>query len=178
MEDLGIRYFDVAPEYGDGVAQARLGPALEPFRARCFLAAKTMFRDAASAAKVQFCVSIRRVSAPPCTVTPPIPAPAGQDLATSLAALRTEYLDLYQLHSISSVSTAPRLSAQQQLQPARSAHTPQAPASRSASASPSLRVEALSARRFCPSLDATPHATRARRPLTSTKLSGLAESWS
>ena len=79
VEDLGITYFDVAPEYGDGVAQARLGPALEPFRARVFLAAKTMFRDRAAAAK---------------------------DLATTLAALRTDHLDLYQLHSISSAADA------------------------------------------------------------------------
>ena len=77
VEDLGITYFDVAPEYGDGVAQARLGPALEPFRARVFLAAKTMFRDREGAAK---------------------------DLATTLEALRTPYLDLYQLHSISSAA--------------------------------------------------------------------------
>ena len=30
VEDLGIQYFDVAPEYGNGVAQERLGlgPAL------------------------------------------------------------------------------------------------------------------------------------------------------
>jgi len=71
----GVTYFDVAPEYGDGVAQARLGPALEPFRSQCFLACKTMFRDAARAA---------------------------QDLDTSLAALRTDHFDLYQLHSITS----------------------------------------------------------------------------
>ena len=63
----------MAPEYGDGVSQARLGPALEGVRDQCFLACKTMFRDAAGAAK---------------------------DLATSLEALRTDYLDLYQMHSV------------------------------------------------------------------------------
>src|SRR5208283_4151102 len=36
--DRGINYFDVAPTYGD--AQARLGPALEPYRKNVFLACK------------------------------------------------------------------------------------------------------------------------------------------
>ena len=36
--DRGINYFDVAPSYGD--AQARLGPALEPYRKKVFLACK------------------------------------------------------------------------------------------------------------------------------------------
>ena len=44
---------DVAPEYGDGVAQARLGPAIGALtateRKSVFLACKTMFRDRASA---------------------------------------------------------------------------------------------------------------------------------
>lgn len=69
----GATYIDVAPEYGDGVSQARLGPALEGKRDECFLACKTMFRDAEGAAK---------------------------DLATSLEALRTDHLDLYQCHSV------------------------------------------------------------------------------
>jgi predicted aldo/keto reductase-like oxidoreductase len=69
----GATYIDVAPEYGDGVSQARLGPALEGVRDQCFLACKTMFRDAAGAAT---------------------------DLAISLAALRTDHLDLYQMHSV------------------------------------------------------------------------------
>ncbi len=36
--DRGINYFDVAPSYGD--AQQRLGPALEPYRKRSFLACR------------------------------------------------------------------------------------------------------------------------------------------
>ena len=72
--DLGIRYFDVAPEYGDGVAQERLGPALQPFLGEVFLAAKTMFRSAEGAAT---------------------------DLANTLKALKTDHLNLYQFHSIS-----------------------------------------------------------------------------
>src|SRR5450759_5986522 len=43
--DRGINYFDVAPTYGN--AQERLGPALKPFRDKCFLACKTTERDAA-----------------------------------------------------------------------------------------------------------------------------------
>jgi len=74
--ELGMTYFDVAPEYGDGVAMARLGPALEPYRSECFLASKTMYRTAALAAI---------------------------DFAKTLAALRTDYLDLYQFHSVASL---------------------------------------------------------------------------
>ena len=75
VEDLLISYFDVAPEYGDGVAQSRLGPALKPYRNHVFLAAKTMYRTANDSAI---------------------------DLLNTLNALETDYLDLYQFHSISS----------------------------------------------------------------------------
>jgi len=74
VEDLQIGYFDVAPEYGDGVAQERLGPALQPYRKDIFLAAKTMFRDEYG---------------------------SRQDLENTLRALQTDHLDLYQFHSIS-----------------------------------------------------------------------------
>ena len=74
VEDLQIGYFDVAPEYGDGVAQSRLGPALKPYRKSVFLAAKTMYRDAVGSAA---------------------------DLDNTLKALQTDHLDLYQFHSIS-----------------------------------------------------------------------------
>jgi len=43
--DRGINYFDVAPAYGDGEAEEKLGPALEPYRQSIFLASKTMRRD-------------------------------------------------------------------------------------------------------------------------------------
>ena len=46
--DRGVNYFDVAPFYGN--AQERLGPALEPYRRKCFLACKTLERDAAGSA--------------------------------------------------------------------------------------------------------------------------------
>jgi aryl-alcohol dehydrogenase-like predicted oxidoreductase len=69
--DRGINYFDVAPEYGD--AQQRLGPALEPYRKRSFLACKTLMRDKDGAAK---------------------------ELEDSLRKLRTDHVDLYQFHAV------------------------------------------------------------------------------
>ena len=64
----------MAPEYGDGVAQERLGPALHPYRSHVFLAAKTMFRDEHG---------------------------SQSDLDNTLRSLETDHLDLYQFHSIS-----------------------------------------------------------------------------
>eukprot|EP00581_Thalassiosira_minuscula_P008000 CAMPEP_0183711708 /NCGR_PEP_ID=MMETSP0737-20130205/7143_1 /TAXON_ID=385413 /ORGANISM="Thalassiosira miniscula, Strain CCMP1093" /LENGTH=430 /DNA_ID=CAMNT_0025940275 /DNA_START=64 /DNA_END=1356 /DNA_ORIENTATION=+ len=82
VEDLQISYFDVAPEYGDGVAQERLGPALEPYRNNVFLAAKTMYRDAIGSAN---------------------------DLANTLKSLKTDHLNLYQFHSISTERDVERI---------------------------------------------------------------------
>jgi len=69
--DRGINYFDVAPEYGN--AQQKLGPALEPYRKRSFLACKTLMRDKDGAAS---------------------------DLEDSLRKLRTDHVDLYQFHAV------------------------------------------------------------------------------
>ncbi|MBN1894333.1 aldo/keto reductase [bacterium] len=69
--DRGVRYFDVAPTYGN--AQERLGPALEPYRKKCFLACKTTQRSAEGAEK---------------------------ELHESLNLLRTDHFDLYQLHAL------------------------------------------------------------------------------
>jgi aryl-alcohol dehydrogenase-like predicted oxidoreductase len=75
IQDLQISYFDVAPEYGDGVAQERLGPAIHPYdRDNIFLAAKTMYRTENE---------------------------SQIDLDNTLRSLQTDYLDLYQFHSIS-----------------------------------------------------------------------------
>lgn len=73
--ERGVNYFDVAPSYGD--AEVKLGPALEPYRRDCFLACKTTQRLRAGAAA---------------------------ELQHSLATLRTDYFDLYQLHAIADVA--------------------------------------------------------------------------
>jgi aryl-alcohol dehydrogenase-like predicted oxidoreductase len=72
--ERGINYFDVAPEYGD--AEVKMGPALEPYRQKVFLACKTAKRTAAEAAA---------------------------EFKRSLERLRTDHLDLYQLHHIRKV---------------------------------------------------------------------------
>ncbi|WP_165245370.1 aldo/keto reductase [Paludisphaera soli] len=72
--DRGVNYFDVAPSYGN--AQERLGPALQPHRDACFLACKTAEREAAGARR---------------------------ELEESLRLLRTDRLDLYQLHALTSL---------------------------------------------------------------------------
>ncbi len=72
--EKGVNYFDVAPSYGD--AEIKLGPALEPYRKDVFLACKTEHRTRDETAA---------------------------ELKESLKRLRTDYLDLYQLHAISDV---------------------------------------------------------------------------
>ena len=72
--EKGVNYFDVAPSYGD--AEIKLGPALEPCRKDVFLACKTEHRTKEETAA---------------------------ELKESLKRLRTDYLDLYQLHAISDV---------------------------------------------------------------------------
>ena len=69
--ERGINYFDVAPSYGD--AEEKLGPALEPFRKDVFLACKTLERTREGAWK---------------------------ELTESLKRLRTDHVDLYQFHAI------------------------------------------------------------------------------
>ncbi len=74
--EMGVNYFDVAPSYGD--AQARLGPALEPFRKDVFLACKSHLRSAEETRRL---------------------------MDESLSLLKTDYFDLYQLHGIVDVET-------------------------------------------------------------------------
>jgi len=69
--DTGINYFDVAPSYGN--AQQMLGPALKQYRNGVFLACKTNKR-LASEAEVE--------------------------LMESLSLLKTDYVDLYQHHAV------------------------------------------------------------------------------
>ncbi len=72
--DYGINYFDVAPSYGN--AEEMLGPALEPYRKKVFLACKTTERKKEGARK---------------------------ELEQSLKNLRTDHFDLYQLHAVTTL---------------------------------------------------------------------------
>ena len=67
----GINYFDVAPGYGD--AEKLLGPSLKKYRLNSFLACKTNKRTEKEAT---------------------------EELYNSLNLLKTDYLDLYQLHGM------------------------------------------------------------------------------
>jgi len=72
--DRGVNYFDVAPTYGN--AEERLGPALEPYHSKVFLVGKTAERDKEASTR---------------------------ELETTLQRLRTDHLDLYQLHGMVSM---------------------------------------------------------------------------
>lgn len=78
----GVNYFDVAPFYGN--AEEMMGPALEPYRDRVFLACKTMDRTAEGA---RF------------------------ELERSLARLRTSHFDLYQFHSVKTIAEVDQILA-------------------------------------------------------------------
>lgn len=82
--EKGINYFDVAPSYGRGEAETKLGPALEPHRKKVFLACKTMCRDAKG---------------------------AREELERSLARLRTDHLDLYQFHAVTTMEEVEQIFA-------------------------------------------------------------------
>jgi aryl-alcohol dehydrogenase-like predicted oxidoreductase len=72
--DSGINYFDVAPSYGD--AEIKLGPALEPYRKGIFLSCKTQKRTRNE---------------------------ARAELEQSLKNLRTDQIDLYQFHAVTTL---------------------------------------------------------------------------
>jgi aryl-alcohol dehydrogenase-like predicted oxidoreductase len=74
--DAGINYADVAPSYGNGEAEQKLGQAIKGRRDRLFLACKTARRDREGAA---------------------------QELRTSLTRLGTDHFDLYQMHALQDV---------------------------------------------------------------------------
>jgi len=80
--DSGVNYFDVAPSYGDGEAEQKLGPALEQYRQRAFLACKTMHRDAKG---------------------------SQQELEQSLRRLRTDHFDLYQFHAVTTLEEVDKI---------------------------------------------------------------------
>jgi len=78
--ERGVNYFDVAPAYGN--AEERLGPALEPYRHEAFLACKTAQRYRQA---------------------------AWDELQRSLERLRTDYLDLYQFHAVTTLADVDRI---------------------------------------------------------------------
>ena len=80
--DQGVNYFDVAPTYGN--AEERLGPALAPFRDKCFLACKTHERSRKK---------------------------AETDMEHSLKQLKTDHFDLYQLHALTTVEEVEKIFA-------------------------------------------------------------------
>ncbi len=82
--ERGVNYFDVAPSYGDGEAEIKLGEALEPYRKHVFLACKTQRRDAPG---------------------------AQQELERSLKRLRTDHFDLYQHHAVTTLEDVERIFA-------------------------------------------------------------------
>jgi uncharacterized protein len=71
--ELGVTYFDNARNYGDGVAEETFGAVLPPHRQRIFLTSKSVERTRQG---------------------------AEADLHRSLKALRTDYLDLWQIHGV------------------------------------------------------------------------------
>ena len=73
--DRGINYFDIAPSYGN--AQERLGPALAPYRNKCFLACKTEGR---------------------------MKDDSRAQLEQSLKDLKTDHVDLYQFHALTKMT--------------------------------------------------------------------------
>ena len=80
----GVNYFDVAPSYGNGEAEEKLGIALEPHRKNIFLACKAEKRDRDG---------------------------ARQQLETSLKRLKTDHFDLYQFHAVGTVEDAKKILA-------------------------------------------------------------------
>ncbi len=82
--ERGINYFDVAPFYGGGEAEQKMGIALAPHRKHVFLACKTLERSARC---------------------------AQEELEQSLRNLQTDHFDLYQFHSLSDVDEVEEICA-------------------------------------------------------------------
>jgi len=74
--EAGVNHIDVAPSYGDVMAEQRLGPWLARERDRFFLGCKTQERTRAGAAA---------------------------EMRRSMERLRTNKFDLYQLHAVTSL---------------------------------------------------------------------------
>ena len=107
--DLGINYFDCARIYWDGKSEEVYGEVLPPFRKKVFLTTKSPERSRKG---------------------------AEADLEKSLRALKTDYLDLWQIHQVSEMEKCSRSS----LRAARSKPSSRRrrPASAGSSASPGI----------------------------------------
>ncbi|MFN7937291.1 MAG: aldo/keto reductase [Bryobacteraceae bacterium] len=82
--DLGITYFDNARVYWDGRSEEVYGSVLPPFRKKVFITSKSAGRTRAD---------------------------ANADLEKSLRALKTDYLDLWQMHAVSEMSEVDQIFA-------------------------------------------------------------------
>ncbi len=82
--DLGVNYFDNARGYWDGRAEEAYGAALAPFRRQVFLTSKSFQRTRKG---------------------------AEDDLRQSLKALKTDYLDLWQIHGVGELSEVEKIFA-------------------------------------------------------------------
>src|SRR5690348_14336553 len=75
--EVGVNYFDCALLYFNGKSEEVYGQVLKPFRKNIFLTTKSALRSRKG---------------------------AEEDLAKSLRALQTDYLDLWQIHQVSEMS--------------------------------------------------------------------------
>jgi len=82
--DLGVNYFDNARVYWDGRSEEVYGAVLPPFRKKVFITSKSAGRTRAA---------------------------AEADLEKSLRALKTDYLDLWQIHAVSEMSEVDQIFA-------------------------------------------------------------------
>ncbi|TAM83847.1 MAG: aldo/keto reductase [Acidobacteria bacterium] len=80
--DLGINYFDTSIDYWDGRSEEVYGAVLPPFRKHIFLTTKANRRDRAG---------------------------AEEELNTSLKRLRTDYIDLWQMHALNEKEEVDRI---------------------------------------------------------------------
>lgn len=80
--DLGLNYFDMARSYNDGKAEEVYGAAIGPFRKNIFLTSKSGNRTRAGAEK---------------------------ELETSLRLMKTDYLDLWQIHGVNTQQDVDRV---------------------------------------------------------------------
>lgn len=82
--ELGINYFDTARGYWDGRSEEVYGAVLPPFRKQVFITTKTVGRTRQE---------------------------AEEDLHRSLRALKTDYIDLWQIHSVSEMEDVDKIFA-------------------------------------------------------------------